>query len=376
MDPKERVILEESIAAFQATNPGFIVKHTNYPPEQLRTQFLTAAMAGGGPDLVFGPADNAGPFSVAGVIQPIEELFDAEYLASFEPLAFDTLDGHVWTLPSQVGNHLCLIYNRALVDEVPSTLVELLDQAEGLTVDEDGDGRPETYGLVFDSKEPFWLVPFLGAFGGRVMDENSEPTLSTQAMVNALALMKNIRVDRGLMPPGTDIQLAETLFKEGKAAYTINGYWSWGGYLDSGLDFGVTSIPYHDETGLWPAPFVSSRGYSVNANLKGAKLERALETLRYLVSPAVQIRTAHELYVIPSSLEAVKDPAIQNDARIKAAWQQLRRGKRMPVVPEMRAIWDAMRPAYQNVINGEMTPEEAAKAMQADAIKKIKEMKG
>jgi maltose-binding protein MalE len=46
----------------------------------------------------------------------------------------------------------------------------------------------------------------------------------------------------------------------------------------------------------------------------------------------------------------------------------------MPVVPEMRAIWDAMRPSFQNVLNGDLTPEEAARTMQQEAEKKIREM--
>ena len=33
----------------------------------------------------------------------------------------------------------------------------------------------------------------------------------------------------------------------------------------------------------------------------------------------------------------------------------------MPVVPEMRVIWDAMRPDMQNVMNGVKTPAEAAR---------------
>ena len=48
----------------------------------------------------------------------------------------------------------------------------------------------------------------------------------------------------------------------------------------------------------------------------------------------------------------------------------------MPVIPEMRAIWDAIRPYYQSVLGGSMTPEEAAEKMQAEAEKKIKEMRG
>jgi arabinogalactan oligomer/maltooligosaccharide transport system substrate-binding protein len=46
----------------------------------------------------------------------------------------------------------------------------------------------------------------------------------------------------------------------------------------------------------------------------------------------------------------------------------------MPVRPELRPIWDAMRPPYQSVLGGSMTPQEAAKEMQALAVKKIKEM--
>jgi maltose-binding protein MalE len=46
----------------------------------------------------------------------------------------------------------------------------------------------------------------------------------------------------------------------------------------------------------------------------------------------------------------------------------------MPVVPELRAIWDAMRPSYQAVLGGAKTPEQAAKEMQELALRKIMEM--
>ena len=46
----------------------------------------------------------------------------------------------------------------------------------------------------------------------------------------------------------------------------------------------------------------------------------------------------------------------------------------MPVNPELRAIWDAMRPSYQAVLAGTMSPEKAAEEMQKEAEKKIEEM--
>ena len=47
----------------------------------------------------------------------------------------------------------------------------------------------------------------------------------------------------------------------------------------------------------------------------------------------------------------------------------------MPVVPEMRVLWDVMRPGMQAVMNGSKTPETAAKEMQASAVQQIAGMK-
>jgi len=46
----------------------------------------------------------------------------------------------------------------------------------------------------------------------------------------------------------------------------------------------------------------------------------------------------------------------------------------MPVVPELRAIWDAMRPSYQAVLAGTKSAEQAARDMQGMALRRIKEM--
>ena len=50
-------------------------------------------------------------------------------------------------------------------------------------------------------------------------------------------------------------------------------------------------------------------------------------------------------------------------------------GRRMPVAPEMRVLWDVMRPGLQQVMNGSRTPEAAATQMQADAVQQIAGMK-
>ena len=65
---------------------------------------------------------------------------------------------------------------------------------------------------------------------------------------------------------------------------------------------------------------------------------------------------------------------VQTNDIMKNSLVQIERGRTMPVVPELRAIWDAMRPAYQAVLGGARTPEQAAHDMQQLALQKIREM--
>jgi maltose-binding protein MalE len=99
-----------------------------------------------------------------------------------------------------------------------------------------------------------------------------------------------------------------------------------------------------------------------------------VDLLRYLLSVEVQLQTARELLTLPTRREAVASEFVRTNDIMKNSLLQIERGKTMPVVPELRAIWDAMRPAYQAVLGGARTPEEAAHDMQALAIRKIREM--
>jgi maltose-binding protein MalE len=375
MDPQERDVQLEHIRAIEAETPGLRIEISHYDTEQLRSQYQTAALAGAGPDLVYGPSDQVGPFSVMGLIHPIEEILPAEQLALFRAEAFDTLDTHIYALPDQLGNHLTLVWNRDLIEQAPTTMEALVELAKEMTVDEDGDGIPERYGLVFEVMEPFWTIPFLTGFGGWVMDRQNHPTLDTPAMVRALTFFKDLKFTHGVMPTECGYELADTMFKEGRAAMIINGPWSWEAYRKAGLEIGLARIPFIEETGLWPRPMVSSKGYSVNRNLEGERLHQVLELLDRLTAVENQVDFARKVGTLPTRIAAYEDTSVSGNPILLASFSQVEVGIRMPVVPEMRAIWDVMRPAVQSVWNGSLEPEEAAKQMQEQAVQKIDEMK-
>lgn len=374
-DPEEQTLLARQLERYMAEHPGVSVSTAHFETDLLHSQFQTATLAGGGPDLVYGPSDKIGPYSVMRLILPLEGTFDETFLARYEPASLAKLDGHVYAVPDQIGNHLMLIYNKALVEREPADSADWLAMMKRLTVDENGDGLPERYGLVFNAVEPFWLVPFLGGFGGWVMDDENRPTLDTPEMAAALKFMSALRNVHKVIPKECTYELSDTMFKRGQAAFLVNGPWSLKAYLAAGLEIGVMPIPKIAETGLWPTPMVSSKGYSISVNVKEEKLAAVKELLAYLTAEQVQREIVTELLILPAVSSLYNDEALTVDPVLHGSMEQARRGRRMPDVPEMRGIWDAMRPSYQSAMSGRLEPAKAAAEMQENAVRKIAEMR-
>ncbi|MBI5216397.1 MAG: extracellular solute-binding protein [Ignavibacteriae bacterium] len=370
----ERVILEEQMQKFMQLHPDIKVEAIYKETEELRSGFIVAAIAGQGPDLVYGPADQVGPFQVMDIIVPMENLFDKEWLDSFNPKGLTWFKGHLYQIADKLGNHLTLVYNKKMISTPPETDEQLIAIAKEQTKDLDGDGRSDQYGLVWNYTEPFFYIPFFSGFGGWVMDEQGVPTLNTQANIDGLNFIKDLRDTYKVIPAEADYNVADALFKDGKAAMIINGDWSWSGYKKAGIDIGVAPIPKINKTGLWCAPMVSPKGFSVNVNVSKEKLPHVVEFLKFIMEPENQLTTAKALNTMPTRTILYEDPFIKNDDILINSKRQIEVGKPMPVVPELRAIWDAMRPSYQAVLGGNITAKIAAKQMQEMALRKIAEM--
>lgn len=371
MDPAELEVFKALVANFEINNPTLKIEVTHYTNEELRDQFQTATLAGQGPDFILAPNDFAGPFVTMKLLKSADEVFDKAFLNLFVESALNStkLTGKVWGVPDRNGNHLMLIYNKDMLPEPPKDTDELITLAKKFT-----DAKAGKYGFVFNIAEPFWVVPWLGGYGGWVMDENNNPTLDTEAMVKTVKWLKDLKDIHKIVPPECDYGLADTLFKEQKSPMIINGDWSLGGY--SALNMGVTRIPKVKETGLWPSPMTSSKAYFFNKDLSGDKLTIVKKFIEFITLSENQMEFVKKLRILPSKKEAANLPEIANDLVLKGSMDQMVVGKPMPVVPEMRAIWDSIRSHYEAVLAGIKKPEDAAKDMQSDALKKIKEMRG
>jgi maltose-binding protein MalE len=369
-----RLILQRQMARFMAIHPEVRVEELFKETEELRSGFIIAALAGQGPEIVYGPSDQVGPFELMDIILPLEPLLDSAWLAAYDPRGLTWYKGHLYQVADKLGNHLTLVYNRKLVPRPPTTEQELIAIGKSLTADLNGDGKIDRYGLTWNYTEPFFFIPFMTGFGGWIMDEQGRPTLESQGTIDGLKFVKELRDVHRIIPQEADYNVADMLFKDGNAGMIINGDWSWAGYLKAGLDIGVAPLPRITSTGLWCGTMVSPKGFSLNANISDEKKRWALELIRYLMMPENQLEAAQELYTVPTHRGVQGGAFVRDNPILRNSQIQIDHGRPMPVVPELRAIWDAMRPSYQAVLAGTLTAERAAREMQTLALRRIQEM--
>ncbi len=390
MRPGDRAILSERLQEYEANNPGIEVRALYKETEELRSGLESAVLVGRGPDIIYGPSDTIGVYDQIGGLQDLTPWFDTEIRSEFDPEALVEVKpnsikqgtepetrSRLLLVGDRFGNHLALIFNKRLVPEPPKTNVELLEIAQKATLRPTPSSRPTQYGLVWNYTEPFFAIPFFTGYGAWVFDADKAkqgefiPTLDTPEAQAGFAFVADLRNKYKVLPESADYENAEALFLAGKAAMIINGDWSWARYLDAkGIEAVVSPLPMVVETGLPMAPMVAPKGYSMSVVAKGERAEAAGKLIRYLTSEATQERFLANK-ILPSRLKLRESPLLLNDPTMVASLQQVKQGKPMPTSLEMRAVWDAMRPPYQELMSGSITPAEATTKMQQGAISKI-----
>lgn len=367
----ERDLFENAIAEYNRAHPDVLVETLYRETEELRNLYVVAAVGGRGPDLIYSPADNVGVFDLTEVVMPLDSLFDRPFFDQFMDAGLVRYEGSTLMISDQVRTFLAFVHNRDIMPEAPQTTDDWIAALQKNTVDTNGDGRPDQYGMTWNYREPFFFIPFLSCFGGWVMDEEGNPTLDTPETVKAIKFVLDLRDKYHVIPGESDYEMAEALFQEQRAASIINGPWAFAGYGNAGVNYGIAPLPRHSDTGQPCAPMVATSGYAVNSNVPPEKLPHLKELITYLTSSEMQEQMINEIEAIPVREELLAIPAVRDNERLQNMIRQVELARPMPVEPQMRQIWDGMRGPYQLVMNGAVSPEEGARLMQREVEKRI-----
>ena len=371
-DPSAQVVMDELISLFEKANPNVRVERSHFETEDLRKNFMAAAIGGAGPDVVFGPNDNLGVFVPGGFILSMEKVYGKDALVKrFDANALEAsmYEGEIFMLPDRNGNELCLIYNKKLVTTAPKTMEELIAVTKKLQAD-----KKVEYGLAFNTVEPFFVVPFLSAFDTFVLanptsEKNARPTLDEAGIGKMYGYLKGLMDDK-VAARGVDYGAAEGLFKEGKVAFLINGPWSFASYVDGGMSIGITRIP--SVAGKYPRSWTAVKGYNISASTKN--LELAKKFVDFMTSAEAQIKLVPAHNQLPTVPAAMASPVVKNNPLLAQQAEAVQFGIPMPVVPQMRACWDALKAVQADVFSNQIKAEDAPAKAQKLALDALKQM--
>jgi len=252
-------------------------------------------------------------FVHANWFEPLD--YPEEYLEQFPKEVIDnnTFDGKLYMLPQDVQPMLFFVRKDIFAEaglDYPKTLTEMIELGKKLTVDKDGDGNIDQYGLAM-AGTPGYLINEVFRYtkqaGGDVLNFNDPDTQ------DAIQLMHDLIYKFMIVPKNAVAESYESLnenFKNGKYAMAYQWPYLVGvleqAGMEAGKDFEVIKAPEY-RNGL---TISGSWHYAVNAFSKHKEAAKAF--VKYLGSKEGQILYLQDTNVQGSNKYVLNDPEVKN----------------------------------------------------------------
>jgi maltose-binding protein MalE len=342
-DDTRAPILLELGAAFQAEyGVGLVVEQV----ADIRDQFVIAAPAGEGPDIIVGAHDWIGQLVASGLLAPMDLGAKNGDFLDVALTAF-TYEGQLYGMPYATEN-LAFFRNTDLVPDAPATWDDVV--AIGTELKEAGD---TTYGIALTGTT-YDAFPLQTSFGGYVFGVNdngydaSDVGIDSAGMIAAGDWMAE-QVASGFMPNTTDWDTAHVLFETGEIPFIMAGPWALDRFRDAGIPYAISTFPDDGQ------PFLGVQGFMVNAFSDNVLLAQTFLT-EFVATDATM--SALEVAGNRPSAFAPTFEMIE-DADLVAFGAAGVNAIPMPAIPEMGSVWGSWGDSFSLILSGEQTAEEA-----------------
>ena len=346
--------LDHIIQAFNDQQTAIKVEAKYVPFADFKKQLSIGASAGELPDLVILDNPDHASYAAMGVFADITDKFDVStYYPG--PVNSCTLDGKLYGVPFG-SNDLVLFYNEDMLAaagcEVPTTWDELIDVAKKTTKD-------GVYGFAHSSVQneegTFNFLPWVWSTGATSYEIDSEGGIKAMNLVQTL-------VNDGSFPKeAINWTQGDTMnqFSAGNLAMMINGTWQIPTMRENIKDFGwnVAAIPQD-------AVQASGLGGENYAVIAGGNEDAAVAFLKYATSGETCLYMMEHMGYI-SSDSTLAEGQFDGDPVYQVFVDEMQYAGARGPLPEWPDISDAISLAFNKVITGESTPEDAAKEAQA-----------
>jgi maltose/maltodextrin transport system substrate-binding protein/arabinogalactan oligomer/maltooligosaccharide transport system substrate-binding protein len=332
----------------------------------IRDQFIIAAPAGEGPDIIIGAHDWIGSLIASGLLAPIDLGAKAADFTELSLAGFTYSDGQLYGMPYATEN-LGFFYNTEYVTEVPTTWQGVMELGQELM-----DAGTISYVMALAGTPTYDALPVQTAFGGYIFGLNEDgswnPTdigLNSEGEIAAMTFLRE-QIELGRIPDSFDWDTGHTLFETGETAFLMAGPWALDRIRASGVPYAVTSFPAATEGGAPGSPFLGVQGFMVNAFSENVLLAQAFLT-EFVATEDVMLQLYEAGLRPPAFIPALEQVADPDLAAMDVAGAN---ATLMPYIPEMGSVWGAWGSGVQLALTGELPVADAMN----DAVAQIQDL--
>ncbi|MGF2038070.1 MAG: ABC transporter substrate-binding protein [Nostoc sp. CmiVER01] len=369
--PVNRDVFNKLVDKFNQTHTDVKVKSIFIGEPQL-PKILTAVVGNASPDILSFDPQLTGQFMELGAIRPLDNWLDKFPLKSeISPNLWEELklDGHLWSIPLSTSNvgifYRPKLFQIAGITQIPKTWEELREVAKKLTIDKNGDHRPEQYGMLLPLGKGEWTVfswfPFLLSAGGEIVT-NNHPNLTNPGAIAALQFWQDLLKDGSAILSSPERGYEEDAFMAGRVAMQITGPWSY--IMKSNVDFKVFPIPAN----VKPAT-VTATGNMYLMKTTPEREQAALKFLEYVLSEEFQTEWSIGTGFLPVNIKSAQSQAyqkfLQQKPVLKVFIDQMPVSGSRPIIPGYSRLSDSLGRAIEATMLG-ASPETALKQAQVN----------
>ncbi len=361
--------LEEATASFEAAYPDVTVTSENIPNADYMTQFTTAAVAGALPDTAMASVDRIPDMLALDGLTDLTGRFNDWEGRDNVPealMAGATIEDKIVGVPMFLFVDW-MYYRKDWFEEagltLPETWAEFRDAAIALT--DPSQGR-YGFGLRGGDGGQGHVINIMRAFGGLSADDEGVPVIEREAAIEAVAFWAGLYTDDKVVPPSAPNDSYSQImqaFRTGQTGMLLHHTGSLAEIMGdlSTDEFGTMEVP------AGPVMQVSGVAPQFNGIPTDDHADAGWAWLTHWAKPDVAIAFLEKTGYFPASTEAANDPRVTNNPIYDAARASLDKGV-LPLQFVGAPGWSrtSVLPAFQQVLTGQATPEEAVDQMIAD----------
>lgn len=323
--PEELAVWQQIVDDFQAANPKIKVSVEVSDWDSYWTKLKTLLAANTPPDVFAMDAPLYLDYQSRGQLLNLQPYIDKNsgMLDGFYPVtlqAYKLSDGY-YGMPRDFQT-IVLFYNKDMFDKAgmayPTdswTYDDLRTAAKNLTIDSNGDGTVEQWGMATDlwDMELTWSEA-IWSWGGEVISTDYTKTMLGEPVAREAwqFFYDMMWTDHSIPDPNTSGQYGSDLFQAGIAAMTSIGHWAVPGYATVEFKWDVAPLPTSPTGGRVTS--VNSAGFV--AAKASQHPEEAWEFIKYCLSEDGQTRLTELGLAIPVLKSVAESPVFLNQKMV------------------------------------------------------------